>query len=128
LGHIEIEAEVTGLKSRKTVRMLVDTGSTYLVLPPSLVEEIGAVRLPFKTKASLASGQELSAETTVVEVEVEKRRVPAIALITETREPLLGVEALEAMGFRVDPTTGKLEATRGYAVRAYLARTSGCCT
>jgi len=120
LGHIEVEAEVTGLKSRKTVRMLVDTGSTYLVLPPSLVEEIGAVRLPFKTKASLASGQELSAETTVVEVEVEKRRVPAIALITETREPLLGVEALEAMGFRVDPTTGKLEATRGYAVRAYF--------
>ncbi|MEM2876098.1 MAG: hypothetical protein QXL67_04000 [Candidatus Bathyarchaeia archaeon] len=55
----------------------------------------------------------------MVEVEVEKRRVPAIALIMETEEPLLGVEALEAMGFRVDPTTGRLEAIRGYAVRAY---------
>lgn len=119
LGHIEVEAQVTGLKSTKTVRMLVDTGSTYLVLPPSLTEYIGAVRLPFKTKASLANGQELSAETTVVEVEVEKRRVPAIALVMETKEPLLGVEALEAMGFKIDPTTGKLEATRGYAVRAF---------
>jgi len=119
LGHIEVDAEVTGLKSTKIVKMLVDTGSTYLILPPSLTEEIGAVRLPFKTKASLANGQELAAETTVVEVEVEKRRVPAIALIMETKEPLLGVEALEAMGLRVDPTTGRLEATRGYTVRAY---------
>ncbi len=119
MGHIEVEAEVTGLKSAKKVRMLVDTGSTYLILPPSLTEEIGAVRLPFKTKASLANGQELTAETTVVEVQVEKRRVPAIALIMDTKESLLGVEALEAMGFRVDPATGRLEATRGYAVRAY---------
>lgn len=69
--------------------------------------------------ASLANGGELNVETTVVEVEVEKRRVPAIALIMETKEPLLGVGALEAMGFRVDSTTGRLEATRGYAVRAY---------
>jgi len=119
LGHIEVEAEVTGLKSTKIIKMPVDTGSTYLILPPSLIEEIGVIRLPFKTKASLANGQELTAETTVVEVEVEKRRVPAIALIMETKEPLLGVEALEAMGFRVDPTTGRLEATRGYVIRAY---------
>ena len=47
-------------------------------------------------------------ETTVVEVEVEKRRVPAIALIMETKEPLLGVEALEAMGFRVIQPLGGL--------------------
>lgn len=119
MGHVEVEAEVLGAKAAKMVRMLVDTGSAYLILPPSLVEEIGAVRLPFKTKASLANGGELNVETTVVEVEVEKRRVPAIALIMETKEPLLGVEALEAMGFRVDSTTGRLEATRGYAVRAY---------
>lgn len=119
MGHVEVEAEVKGVKSAKTVKMLVDTGSTYLVLPPSLIEEIGAIRLPFKTKASLANGQELVTEATVVEVEVEKRRVPATALIMETKEPLLGVEALEAMGLRVDPPSGRLEATRGYTVRAY---------
>ena len=119
MGHIGVEAEVRGSKPTKTIRILVDAGLTYSILPPSLTKEIGAIRLPFKTRASLANGRELSAETTVVEVEVEKRRVPAIALIMETKEPLLGVEALEAMGFRVDPTTGRLEATRGYAVRAY---------
>jgi len=119
LGHIEVEAEVTGLRSTRIVRMLVDTSSTYLVLPASLAEEIGTARLPLKTKASLANGQEFTAETVVVEVEVEKRKVPATALIMETKKPLLGVEALEAMGFRADPTTRRLEATRGYAVRAY---------
>lgn len=93
--------------------MLVDTGSTFIVPPQSLIEKIEVFRLPFKTKASLVSGQEIAADTTVVEVEVEGRRVPAIVLILKAKKSLLGAEALEAMGFKADPTAGRLEATRG---------------
>lgn len=38
------------------------------------------------------------------------------ALLIAGSEPLLGVEALEALGFKVDPKRGKLEPTRLRAV------------
>jgi predicted aspartyl protease len=38
--------------------------------------------------------------------------------IMEVPEPLLGVTALEGLGLRVDPVTGKLEYSRPYGLAA----------
>ena len=46
------------------------------------------------------------------------RRAPVIVLVMEMAEPLLGSESLEALGLRLDHSTGRLEPARGCAVRA----------
>jgi len=41
-------------------------------------------------------------------------------ILLDCLEPLLGAEALEALGLKVNPETGQLESTRGYTVAALL--------
>lgn len=74
-------------------------------------------RLPKKQVATLADGRRIEAEIGLVMVEIGDRRAGATVVIAECDEPLLGVEALEALGLAVDPTTGTLKPTRGYTVR-----------
>lgn len=45
----------------------------------------------------------------LAEVEVQRRRGPVFIAELETPTPLLGVYALETLGFKVNPKTGELE-------------------
>ena len=98
--------------------MLVDTGSTYLMISPKLASQLGAIKLPGRIPTSFADGAREELEWTGLIVELEDRRGGAIAVVRECEEPFLGVGALEALGLKVDPSTGKVEATRGYGARA----------
>jgi len=117
MGHVYREVELSWAERRK-VKALVDTGSTFIVLPPELAQEIGMARSPRTVKVHLASGEEVEAETGAVIVKVDGREAPATALILAGAEPLLGIEALEALGLKVNPQTGELEPTRSYTIRA----------
>ncbi len=118
MGHVYVDARLRGPKAAKMVRMLVDTGSTYLMIPPKLAEELGGPKLPERIPTSFANGAKEELDATALVLELEGRRGGAVALIRECDEPLLGVEGLEALGLRVDPNTGRLEPTRAYAARA----------
>ncbi len=118
MGHVYVEAVLQGEKAKKSVRMLVDTGATYLLISPHLAEELGGARLPGKIPTSYANGAREDLEATALILELQGRRGGAIALIREGEEPLLGVEGLEALGLKVDPSTGRLEPSRNYAARA----------
>ncbi len=87
MGHVYQRVELAAVHEEE-LTILVDTGATYSLIPPSLADRLGVSRLP---------------RTTVV--------------IAECDEPLLGVEALEALGLAVDPTTGSLRPTRTNTVR-----------
>jgi clan AA aspartic protease len=99
------------------VTMLVDTGATYSLISPSLAERLGVARFPRKVTVTLANGQKVEAETGLVMVQIADRGAVSVVVIADCDEPLLGVEALEALGLAVDPGSGTLRPTRAYAVR-----------
>lgn len=118
MGHIYTNVQFEGNKGKTSLRTLIDTGATFITLPPHLAEEIGIAKVPGKIKLKLANGLEVETEAGSVIIEVQRRRVPATAVILPGSEPLLGAEALEALGLKPNPQTGELEPTRSYTLRA----------
>lgn len=116
MGHVMQEVLLSA-SNEERVTMLVDTGATYSLIPPDLARRLGVVPLPGKEKVTLANGQAVEADIGLMRVRVGDRAVGTPALILDCDEPLLGVEALEALGMGVDPSAGTLIPTRNYALR-----------
>jgi clan AA aspartic protease len=118
MGHVLIEAELSCLSSER-VRVLVDTGATYTLLPEDLAQRLGVTALPRTIVATLADGSAREFRVGTVFVRLLGREAAATVLITPGgTEALLGVEALEALGLAVDPTTHSLRPTRAHGVLA----------
>ena len=116
MGHVFVEAQLAGLKVAERVRMLVDTGAALTTISSDLAQRLGIPTLK-PSKVRLADGREVEAKAGVVGLKVNGRKAPTTVLIMG-EEPLLGAEALETLGLRVNPTTGELEPTRSYSIRA----------
>ena len=109
MGFVYVDVIVHGARGSKTIRMLVDTGSTYIVLSPTIIRELGLYKTPYSVKLTLAVERKVKAKLYLTEVEVKGRKGPAFVAELETPTPLLGVYALETLGFKVNPWTGELE-------------------
>src|SRR5439155_22334425 len=124
VGHVYVDARVFARRSAR-VRFLVDPGATYTIVPPSLAREVGAASSPTTFRVSLADGSTRSLRACTMGIELCKRTGPMTALLLRGGTPLLGVETLEALGLRVNPSTRRLEPTRPQAAllggRAALA-------
>jgi aspartyl protease family protein len=90
------------------VRMLVDTGATYSLLPPDLVARLGLVT-PYERRAVQANGQRIIYRLGEVRLRLndEERTTVFFEGSPESR-PLLGAFALEAFGLAADPLHGRL--------------------
>jgi clan AA aspartic protease len=122
MGHVHVDAELAATGEER-VRLLVDTGATYALVPEDLADRLGLVRSPRSVRVTLADGGERALPFGTLLVRLEGREAAATVLIGPAgAEPLLGVEALEALGLRVDPATGRLEPTRARAVLAVGVR------
>lgn len=97
--------------------MLVDTGATYCLVSPSLARRLGLPEPVRRQRVTLADGSRARLPVTSLGVRIDGREASPAALIGECDEPLLGVEALEALGLAVDPKRRRLVPTRPYAVR-----------
>jgi clan AA aspartic protease len=111
MGRVWARAKVSARRSA-TVSFLVDTGATHTIIPPSLARQIGAPTLPQRFEVSLADGSKRKLKACSLGVTVAGRTGPTIALLLPRAEPLLGVETLEALGLKVDPSTQRLEPSR----------------
>ncbi len=109
MGFTYVDVLVRGRRASRTVRMLVDTGSTYIVLDPKTISELGLVETPYSVELTPADGRRARASLYLAEVEVKGRRGPAFVAELDVPTPLLGVHALETLGFKVNPRTGDLE-------------------
>ena len=109
---------IEGAKAGEKIRMLVDNGATNVILPPSLGERLGIVKFPRKTKTILADKRVIECEFGTALIRIEDREDPVTVILLDCPEPLLGAEALEALGLKVNPETGQLEPTRSYRVAA----------
>jgi len=123
MGHVKVSAtfynavdyarwingEIPESSVRKvTIDALVDTGATYPALPEDLIEKLGLTFLR-EVEGEVAEGKVKLRLYGPVIVEIEDRIAgcPVIARPRGTT-PIIGVVVLEQMGYRVDPTSGKL--------------------
>jgi len=109
MGFAYVNVTVRGMKASRDVRMLVDTGSTYIVLDSETIKELGLLETPYAVDLLLADGRKIRAKLFLAEVEVKGRRGPAFVAELNVPTPLLGVHALETLGFKANPMTGELE-------------------
>jgi predicted aspartyl protease len=90
-----------------SVRALVDTGATFPALPEDTVEKLG-LPLYGEVEAETAMGRGRVKLAGVI-VQVEDRTALSYTIVRlRGTTPLIGVVALEQMGFKVDPVTGRL--------------------
>jgi|SRR5437870_5714988 len=116
MGHVVVEAELAWKRAAR-VRVLVDTGATHSVLPADLADRLGVVRAPRRVRVELADGSRRAMQIGPILVRLLGREAGGMALIARRgAEPILGVEALEALGLTVDPRSHKLKPTRAHAV------------
>ena len=116
MGHVYETVELR-LATSETVTMLVDTGATFTMISPELADRLGVGHPRAHHRLTLADGREIEAEAGTVTIRIGDREAFAVVVIAACNEPLLGVEALEALGLAVDPSSGTLTPTRAYTVR-----------
>jgi clan AA aspartic protease len=116
MGHVYVEATIKA-KRRLKARFLVDTGATCSLISPDFAKRLGMEPSRLREKIHLANGKTVHVPTALGQIRVDGRETVTIFWIGPCDEPLLGVEALEALGLAVDPRTGTLKPTRPYATR-----------
>ena len=116
MGHI-VQDVLLEAEKRRRVRMLVDTGATFSVIPDRLAGALGVKRLRRAMPITLADGRRVRFDASTAFFRVAGREAPATILVGNVAEPILGVATLEALGLMVDPKRGRLVPSRGYAVR-----------
>jgi len=113
MGHIYADIVIKGTRGTKKLKeVLIDTGAAYTVLPKTILAEIGASLLPTEVKVELGNGQKVNAEAYGIVITMADVEAPAISITFEGAQTVVGVETLESLGLRLDPTTGKIEFTR----------------
>lgn len=120
MGHLHTDMTVRGSKTAvKLKNVLIDTGATYTVLPEEILEEVGAWGPMPEVEVELGNGERVKAKAHGVAITIEEVEAPSISITFEGAQTVIGVETLESIGLKLDPTTGKLEFTRPKG-RAYF--------
>ncbi len=109
MGFTYINVTVHGRKASKDIKMLVDTGSTYIVLDSEIIRELDLIETPYSVELTLADKRKVRTKLYLAEVEVKGRKGPVFIAELNVSTPILGVYALETLGFKVNPRTGELE-------------------
>jgi predicted aspartyl protease len=108
MGYVYAEIKVKG-REQRSIRALVDTGATYLILDSTTIRELDLSSTPYQVGLTLADKRKIKAKLYVAEVEAEGRTGPVMVAEVDVPVPLLGVFALESLGLKPDPLSGKLE-------------------
>ena len=116
MGHVHQRVRLSGDKTA-TVRMLVDTGATFSVIPETLAHALSVRRHRRPVTITLADGRRVKLDAGTAIFRIGDREAPATILVGDVAEPILGVETLEALGLTVDPRKRRLTPSRQYAVR-----------
>ena len=113
MGHLHTDMAIRGNKSTiELKKVLIDTGATYTVLPQEILEKVGAWGPLSEVEVELGKGEKVKAKAYGVAIKVEGVEAPSISITFKGAQTVIGVETLESIGLKLDPTTGKLEFTR----------------
>lgn len=126
MGHLHTDITVRGSKAAvKLKNVLIDTGATYTVLPEELLKKIGASPIPAKVEVELGNGKKVKAKAYGVAIKIRKVEAPSVSITFKRAKTVIGVETLESIGLKLDPTTGRLDFTRPKGMAYfYVCRTT----
>lgn len=104
-------ANPTDLTKSKRKRLMADSGALYSIVPKGILRDVG-IR-PYGTETfTLADGSKIKREVGTAFLLINGRKAPSPVIFGEKNDgALLGVIALESLGFTVNPRTGKLTPT-----------------
>jgi len=71
VGFTYVDVIIHGRRISKIVKMLVDIGSTYIVLDLKTISELGLIETPYSVELTLADGRRVKARLYLAEVEVK---------------------------------------------------------
>ena len=119
MGHIYVDSFIEGKDGASKLRMFVDTGSTFTLLPQAVAHNLGIMLLPGRKQIiELADGTQKEYPVAIGNIEILGRKsIGERFLVAEVSEPVLGVLTLEALGLTVDPTMGKVKPSRTWQAR-----------
>ena len=98
------------------MRMLVDTGATFSVLPTALARALGITHLR-PARVSLANGQRMRVHAGIAVFGLGGREAPSTVLVADIVEPILGAETIDALGLALDLRKRRFRRARPYAVK-----------
>ena len=125
MGYVRVEGLLGRRKEgAEEVTFLVDTGAFYTIVPSALARRLG-IEAVGEAELRLADGRSVKAGVTVAYIKLMDRDGMLPAAIMDSPEPLLGATALEGLGLRVNPATGRLEHSRPYGLAALSSSRQG---
>ena len=116
--HVPIEVGDPEGHRFERIEALVDTGSTYLVVPKNLLDELGCRRIG-KRPFGLADDRVVEYEVGVVTLRLNGEALPVLCVFgDEGSDALLGAVALETFLLAADPVNGTLVPVTGMLKRS----------
>jgi predicted aspartyl protease len=113
MGHIFVRAKFRGKDVLEIDKILVDTRASFTVMPLDIAEKY-FIETPFEAELKLGDGRVVKAKMFVAEIEIEGRKGPLRIMAFKNAIPVIGVDTLETLGLKIDPSTGKIEKTEYY--------------
>jgi len=98
-------------KRVKRKKLLADSGALYSIVPKEVLRAVGIK--PYGTETfTLADGSTIERKVGTAFLHINGRKAPSPVIFGEKEDgALLGIIALESLGFTIDPRTGKLKPT-----------------
>ena len=120
MGRIVVDVEIINPRNRRSisVRLLVDTGSTLTWVRRRRLEEIG-IEVRRRIKIRSIDGRMVERDVGFAEIRYEGQEAPIIVVFAEENDAeVLGLTAIESLGYEVNPISGRLEYVGHYAFLA----------
>ena len=110
MGFIHVDVDVANPATpdaSESVRVLVDTGATLSILPADILDRLGVRRR--RRRRFQGFGGTVTRDTGTVNMSYEDAEEGVTVVFgAEDDPPIMGVTALETLGFEVDPVNGRL--------------------
>ena len=107
-GSVCVDVKLQGPNGSRTVRMMVDAGSTFTWVPEGLARELGA-RVVRPISIRVAATRRVERTLGELEVEIEGRTGTRLVVFgNEGEMALVGADTLHGLLFEVDPVEGRL--------------------
>jgi len=121
MGETRTPFKIYGMNGEAAeLEAVVDTGATFTKIPRTLASALG-LQVRYETDVELGDGRIIRRGLALAEVEIEGVRRPVLVAVGGEGEKLLiGYTTLEALGFKVNPITGKLERTIAIEYKARI--------
>ena len=115
MGITEVAVEISNPRDPtnwQKLDLIADTGAIFSMIPKTVLDQLGISSYADET-FYLADGTQIRRPMGDVFIRIDGKARTVPTIFGEANDtPLLGVTALEILGFTVDPRTRKLEPTK----------------